>query len=396
MKKILLLGGAYAQIPFIKGAKDKGLYVITCDYLPSNPGHKYADEYYNVSTTDRDSVLELAIELKPDYIYAYASDPSIPVATYVSEKLGIGINPFTCVEVFSDKDFFRKFLVANNFNAPRNVVITKDSNYSQNIKELKFPIIVKPTDSSGSKGVVKVNDLSLLEDAITYAFSFSRNQKLIAEEFIESNGHQFHGDGFVVNGKLVFHSIGDHHYNEKINPFVPFSTSWPTIKSKDELDLVVKEVSNIIEKSGYINGPINIEARIDVEGKVYIMEIGLRSGGNFVPQIIHHSTGFDMVDATLSGLMKKEILVPKESVSKYSAYYVIHSGVEGTLQQIVIDDEISSSIIQFHQYIQKGELVKSFQGSNAAVGLLLISFESLEDQIAFYKKSDKLVQVILE
>ena len=98
MKKILMLGGTMQQIPIIKLAKEMGLYVITCDYAPENPGHKYADEYHNVSTTDVDGVLELAKELKIDGIVAYASDPAAPTAAYVAEKLGLPGNPYESVQ----------------------------------------------------------------------------------------------------------------------------------------------------------------------------------------------------------------------------------------------------------------------------------------------------------
>ena len=94
MKKLLMLGGAMQQIPAIKQAREMGHYVITCDYEPTNPGHKYANEYYNVSTTDLKGVLNLAKELDIDGIVAYASDPAAPTAAYVAEKLGLPGNPY--------------------------------------------------------------------------------------------------------------------------------------------------------------------------------------------------------------------------------------------------------------------------------------------------------------
>src|SRR5690554_5161638 len=103
-KRILFLGGAYAQIPIIKEAKTRGWYIITCDYLPDNPGHKLADEYYNVSTTDYNGILNLAEKVKPDFVVAYASDPAAPIAAYVSEQLGLPGNSFESVKLLSEKD----------------------------------------------------------------------------------------------------------------------------------------------------------------------------------------------------------------------------------------------------------------------------------------------------
>ena len=93
-KRILMLGGNFLQISAIERAKELGYYVITADYLPDNPGHKYSDEYHNVSTTDKEGIYKLAKELKVDGILSYASDVSAPAAAYACEKLGLPTNPY--------------------------------------------------------------------------------------------------------------------------------------------------------------------------------------------------------------------------------------------------------------------------------------------------------------
>src|SRR5690349_13901487 len=118
MKKLLILGGADIQVSAIKKAKEMGHFVITADYLPNNPGHAYSDEYYNVSTTDKESILELSKNLGIDGILAYASDPAAPTAAFVAEKLNLPTNPFEVVQIMSRKDLFRKFLHANGFKTP--------------------------------------------------------------------------------------------------------------------------------------------------------------------------------------------------------------------------------------------------------------------------------------
>ena len=119
MKRVLMLGGSNFQIPIIKKAKEMGLYVITCDYLPDNPGHKFSDEYHNVSTTDKEGVLELAKSLNIDGIVCYASDVSAPTAAYVAEKMKLPSQPYNSVYLLTHKDLFRKFLKENGFNVPK-------------------------------------------------------------------------------------------------------------------------------------------------------------------------------------------------------------------------------------------------------------------------------------
>ena len=246
------------------------------------------------------------------------------------------------------------------------------------MSDLRFPVIVKPTDSSGSKGVSKIENISEICEAARYALSFSRNKRFIVEEYVNINGNQLHGDGFVKDGRLIFSFLGDHHYDVNINPFVPFSTTWPSKIPFDTIQNVKVEVENIILKSGFRNGPVNIEARIDGEGKIYIMEIGPRSGGNFVPQAINHATGFDMVKAYLDLLSRVKITLPKIT-RKLVAYYVIHSEFNGRLVNLRIKEKLKPYICEFHQYLKPGESVRSFQGANAAIGIVLMKFDSHEE-----------------
>ena len=170
MKKVLMLGGSLYQTYAIKEAVKMGYYVITCDYLPSNPGHQYAHEYFNVSTTDKEAVLALAKRLNVDGIVAYASDPAAPTAAYVCEKLGLPTSPYKSVEILSKKHLFRKYLVEHGFNVPYAKSYTSYEDAEKDIDSFKLPVMVKPVDSSGSKGINKLVDKKQLktffEDAL--------------------------------------------------------------------------------------------------------------------------------------------------------------------------------------------------------------------------------------
>lgn len=393
-KRVLFLGGAYAQIPIIQEAKNRGWYIITCDYLPDNPGHKLSDEYHNVSTTDFEGVLELAMKVKPDFVIAYASDPAAPTAAYVSEKLGLPGNTYKSVQLLSEKDLFRKFLLNNGFNAPRSISII-DDNDIEYVSSLTFPIIVKPTDSSGSKGVTKVDSFSEIKKAVEYALPYSRNKRVIAEEYIECDGAQLHGDGFVVEGELVFHYLGDHHYDKQINPFVPYSTTWPSIKGENVISQIEKELKRAISLSGFKNGAVNIEVRTSKTGDIYIMEIGPRSGGNFVPQVINFATNFDMISASLDLFENKNIKV-HNTQKNHAAYFVLHSDRDGILTSISLSKEIQKHVNEFHQYVQLGGKVYSFQGANAAIGVLLLNFNSQNEMNYYIRNMNNFVKIQIE
>ena len=175
MKKILLLGGSAQQVIAVETAKKLGYYTVLCDYLPDNPGQYVADKFYLESTTDKKTILKIAEKEKVSGILAYASDPAAPTAAYVAEKLGLPGNPYKSVEILCNKDKFRDFLAKNDFYTPKakgynsaeTALADLDNGY------FEYPVIVKPVDSSGSKGVSKINSFDEAQAKITCAMDFS-------------------------------------------------------------------------------------------------------------------------------------------------------------------------------------------------------------------------------
>ena len=287
MKKILMLGGSMQQIPAIKKAREMGCYVITCDYCPENPGHKYADEYHNVSTTDLDGVLGLAERLRIDGIVAYASDPAAPTAAYVAEKLGLPGNPYKSVHLLTQKDLFRDFLTKHGFNTPAACGYTCYEEAIADIGRFRFPVMVKPVDSSGSKGVVKVLNPGDIEAAVKESLIYSRSSRFIIEEFIEKKGYQVSGDGFSVDGKLVFTSYGNELYSGKgTRDYVALGEFWPSLLTEEQKKKVDDELQRLITALEMRTCAYNIEVILDKDDTPYVLELGPRNGGSYIPQLI--------------------------------------------------------------------------------------------------------------
>ena len=170
MKKILLLGGSRYILPVIEAAHKLGYYVITCDYLPDNVAHRYSDEYCNVSIIDKDAVLEVAKKLKIDGVMSFACDPGVVTAAYVAEKMNLPHSgSYESVRILQNKGLFRKFLADNGFNVPKAKGYTKIEDALKDVGYFSWPVIVKPTDSAGSKGVTRVDSVDCLEKSIKYA-----------------------------------------------------------------------------------------------------------------------------------------------------------------------------------------------------------------------------------
>lgn len=397
MKKLLLLGAMQMHLPLIKRAKERGIYVITCDYIPENVGHAVADEPHYDSTTDIPAVMALAEKCQVDGIMTFNSDPAALSAAAVAEKLSLPGSGQKAVEIMSDKGKFRQFLSENGFNVP---IFGSYDNYESLQKDLSkfsFPIMLKPVDSSGSKGVVCLHDISEVENAYHNALQYSRCKHVIVEEYIEGVGPQLHGDAFVSNGKIKFMCLGDHHFDAHINNLVPVSTTFPSQHPKKNIDNVRLEVQRFISLVGFKQGGINIEARISAkDGMVYLIEVGPRNGGNFTPIVIQNTTGYNFVDACLDATLGLPYQEQHLADNGYNAYLVMHTECDGILENITIDKELQQHILSRYDYIQIGESVNSFKGANAAVGVLLVRYNDYGELLNVVDHMSKYIKITLK
>lgn len=400
-KKILLLGGSAQQIVAIEKAKELGYYTVLCDFLPDNPGQHHADKFYLASTTDKKAVLEIARKEDIDGIVAYASDPAAPTAAYVAEALGLPGSPYKSVEILCNKDQFRRFLAENGFHTPlargyRDI----DSAY-KDISDgvFKLPVIVKPVDSSGSKGVSQINTAEEALPILKYAMSFSRDGRIIVEEYVTMYGYQVAGDGLSVDGKLVFRYFANDHFNKRcVNPFVPISASFPYNMPAEVHNKVHAEIQRLITLLDLKTTTYNFDIRIDKDYNVYLMEIAPRDGGNYIPQIIKYATGVDLVECSIKAAMGDPI--DTNSFGKpegYWAYFAVHSLKDGILDKVEISPEVEkNNIVENHILKSPGDEIRAFTGANTTLGILIMKFDSLEQMLHMMDHSDEWIQVVLK
>lgn len=383
MKKILMLGGAMQQIPIIKKAKEMGFYVITCDYTPDNPGHQYSDKYYNVSTTDMNGVLELAQELEIDGIIAYASDPAAPTAAFVAEKMGLSGNPYKSVDICTQKDLFRTFLKNHGFNTPKAKGFDTYDQALAEITAFKFPVMVKPVDSSGSKGVVKIHNKDELKDAVTEALYYSRKKRFVIEEYIVKKGYQISGDGFSYNGKLVFSSYGNELYSSMggTRDYVALGEFWPSLLTNEEKIRVDNEIQRLLLALGMKTGAYNIEAIIDENDDVYILELGPRNGGSYIPQLINYATGVDLLEYTIKGALGMDCSGLNMSESRgYYSNYMIMSHSEGKFKGIVFDELFErENLLDVYCTYHVGDVVRPYRNTTDSLGTIIFKANSFEE-----------------
>ena len=398
MKKLMLLGGMRYLIPVIEAAHKLGVYVITCDYLPNNIAHKYSDEYCNISILDKEAVLKKARELQIDGIMSFACDPGVITAAYVAEKLDLpSVGSYKSVEILQNKGKFRHFLSDNGFNVPMAKSYKEISDALNDIEIFHWPVIVKPTDSAGSKGVSKARNKDELVISINNAISNSPTKEFIIEDFLEKKGDSSDCDSFSINGEMKFITFSAQKFDKKsLNPYTPSAYSWPasiSIKHQEELK---NEIQRLIHLLNLKTSIYNIETRECLDGKCYIMELSPRGGGNRLAEMIRYITGVDMI----TNAVKAALNMPLDDISEVPikdnwAEIILHSQKEGVFDSLWISDKIKDNIIEKDLWIQKGDYVGGFKGANEAIGTLILKFSSSEEMNVVMENDDKFFKVVL-
>lgn len=376
----MLLGGLSYLLPVIQEAHKLGAYVITADYLPNNYAHKYSDEYCNVSIIDKDAVLQAAQNLKIDGILSHAVDPGVVSAAYVAEKMGL---PFQCSYkaacILQDKHLFRKFLSDNGFNCPNAKGYNNVDDAVKDIDYFHWPVIVKPVDSAGSKGVSKVNSPNDLPSAIIYALSESHNGYFIIEDFLEKQGFSVGSESFVVDGKLLYNGFYDQYFDKDAsNPYTPSAEVWPSCLEQRYQNEIKSELQRLFSLLGVTTGLFNIECRLCTNGKVYLMEVSPRAGGNRLAEMLNYAADVNINEAET----RKALGLPVEGIHEpnykgHFAILVLHSKKSGFFDSLEINPDFRKNhIIEEEIRLNKGNTVSTFTAANAALGTLFLKFQS--------------------
>ena len=398
-KKLMLLGGLRYLLPVIEAAHKQGYYVITADYLPDNIAHKYSDEYCNVSIIDKEAVLREAQRLQIDGIMSFACDPGVVAASYVQNKMGLpSFGPFESVEILQNKDKFRAFLTEHGFNVPKAKGYNNPEEALSEAGIWDYPVIVKPTDAAGSKGVTRVDNAAELKEAVDYAFDKSLSGHIIIEDFIEKAGCSSDTDSMSVDGKLVFTSFCAQRFDlSATNPYTPAAYSWPSTFTKEQEEYLTSEIQRLITLLGLKTVVYNIETRIGTNEKPYIMELTPRGGGNRLCEMLRYATGVDMITAITRAMVGDSLLEPIEQ-KPYNGHWaeiILHSDKDGIYDHLEISKDLLAEVIEEDLWVKQGDHVESFEGANNAIGTLVLKFQTAEElENAITHQSDWLKVIV--
>lgn len=393
-KKIMMLGGNYFQMTAVKAAKRLGCHVISVDYLPDNPAHKYADEYHNVSTLDKDAVLALAQKLRIDGIVSYASDVSAPTAAYVAKKMGLPTNPLRTVEIMTDKKQFHMYLKEKGFYMPKGMAVKTKSEVEEFLKEAGGRIIIKPPCSSGSKGVSVISTQDEISKAFEDASSFAQGQELVVEEFISRQGRQLAGDAFVVDGEIVYLGLADEHFDRLCNPLVPIGESFPADLSDENRKRARKEIQKALTALGFKNGAVNLDFMFTEEGDIFIIELGPRNGGNLITDAIELAGGVNLAEYTIKAALLDDLSDLKETkMSRWISSYIWHTDRDGIFHGISMSDRLQKKILRSDIFVTEGSRIRRFDHGGFGLGAALLEFDSMDEMLYMMDHMEEFYQI---
>jgi len=401
MKKILILGGASGQVKLIKASKDAGYYVVLCDYTKTNPGIKLADKHYQVSTMDYDAVLEVAKKEKIDGVISNSEPAMINVAK-LSEELNLVGNPSSSIETLISKDKFRNLEEKLKLFAPKHYITDNLEDFLKKLQEFKYPVIIKPVLSSGSRGTTKLESFN--EEKAIKAFNtckeFSRNNYCSIEEFVNSSiNYVIEGDVFVYKDYYFWEGMF-FNYRHSSFKMIPTTESWPFIVSNSLFDEIKNSIKKIFTELNITFGEYNVEMYLNDCNELFIIEINPRQGGYDIPDSIkkYSSIDFSKLLVTLAvgdeDYFKEANKIPKSN--KIFTRHVVFSKKAGILEGIYIDDKIKKYVTKV-EYVKKlNEKVPISQNGSDLIAFIDITFDTYENQKKYDFEMEKYIYPILK
>lgn len=373
LKRLLILGGGYADIPLIKASKALGFYVISCGNRPEDLGHQFADEVRFEDFSDRKAMLLLAKNLQIDAICSGCNDFSALSAAYVAEQLHLpGHDPLEIAELIHHKDSYRKFASALGIPTPKALDFAAISDAISSVRGFKLPVLVKPVDLTGGKGISKIFNLFDATKAIEEAFAISKVKRIVIEEFIVGSRHGF--SAILRSGKIVFSFVDDEHYH--LSPYLVSGASTPTSCSSASVRQLVSHSQKIAAELELVDGIFHVQFIERAQGDPVIIEICRRAPGDLYVELVRHATGASYAEwivraATGLDLSDVRQLPAKRFLTRH-CLMAQHSGV---FAEFDFDQSVAKSIVDHMIWAKTDDIV--CDPSVHKFGIVFVEYEDI-------------------
>jgi biotin carboxylase len=397
MKKILIVGGGVNQMPLVLASKHEGYYTIVVDYAGKKcPAYTVADRFYNVSTQDEDAICEIAKIEDIDGIISN-SEPSMLIVNSIAEKLGLNGNTVNGVNDLISKSRFRDLQRRAGVYAPNHFETETVEDALSVSERLCYPIIVKPSESSASRGckVIEEFDREIVTKAFLDCQQLSRDQKVVVEEFVEMPSFRtIEGDVFLFGDEILWEGL---YYTTRPNwaPMIPMTYTGSMLIEDNKLDSIKTAITKVFDEANIQFGEFNIEGFFTCTDEFFIIEINARQGGNFLPAFLQRFTGIDY-NRLLVTTSVNDVSYWKETMSseRKNRNYIMcsaYSQKDGIYKGLAIDPSIRTHVTKVTELLSAGDEVKKCVDGTSIVASILLEFDSMEE---LYEYSPKIIDSI--
>ena len=367
MKKILVTGGSHAEIPLIEALHEMGYFVITTGNNAEGLGHRAADLYVRGDFSDRQFVLSLAEEQGVSGIVSGCNDFAYLSAAYACEKLGLpGHDSIAAAEIIHHKDRFRGLLAECGLPAPANRLIRSDDELREVCDEIGYPLLIKPVDLTGGKGVRICSSFGEACAAYRDAVSATREDHVLAEQMICGENH---GVSAIIRDKRTVFAFFD---NEEyyLNKYLVSGAYAPADVSEDIRRDVARQIDIIAEKLCLSDGLFHCQCIMDKKGRAYLIDPCRRAPGDLYVRLVEYSTGVKysriIVRAEL-GLDIGELPEKGDTVEKCIARECVMTDRNGVFKGISFDAELEKYLYKKLIWAVPGEPVEDFLKYKAGI-----------------------------
>jgi len=390
MKRLFIIGASVLQIPAIKKAKELDLFVGVVDMNPRALGIEFADKFYEVSTIDIEGVIEAAKDFKPDGVLTIATDMPIRSVAAVAGIFGLqGISTEVAIKA-TDKLAMIRCFENNNVPSPWYYAVSSEEDFNKLIKIISPPFIIKPSDSSGSRGVILINSPDKAMDGFRYSKSVSRSGVVLVEEYMK--GPEVSVEIITVGGQSAVLAVTD-----KLTTGAPFFVEMGHSQPSSLSPETIKEIEEVSMKAvkalGIDNSPSHVEIIVTASGPK-LVELGARLGGDCITtHLVPLSTGIDMVKASIK-LALGEIPEIDSGIKKGAAIRYINSG-EGILMDIPgLDKAWKIEGVKHIEIVKQiGDSVKTIHGSGDRLGYVIAQSETSSKAVKICEEALKSLDV---
>lgn len=398
MKKIVILGGGINQLPLIIAAKDLGYYVVLCDFRDNVEGIGLSNIHYQIDTLNYDEVAEVCRHEAPDGIISN-SEPAMPIVAAISEDFGFVGNSRESIQTFISKSRFRSLQKRLGCFAPDYYEISTEEELWDSIDELKYPIIIKPAQCSGSRGSRRIDgfDKDLIHNVFSDCLRYTFNGKVLVEEFVEMPSlTTIEGDVFLHNGKILYDGLFSTTRAEWAS-MVPMTYTAPAVIDPLQQAKIISALDKVFRASGIRHGEYNIEGYFNADGEFFIIEINVRQGGHEIPFLIKDFTGMDYTRLLVSTSVGDDSYWEKEMESKPVYRNIIKqttfSQFNGKYDGLFVDPLIEGNVYRIIENKKKGEMVEQCVDGQSLVAIVDLEFQRREEQLRVYDKMNDLILV---